>query len=65
MGLEKTGVSLEFDDQGEPRRMRIDTILSRLKSDRFENLHALASEALEKWSRSGNDPTVLRGVELT
>jgi len=25
--------------------MRIDTILSRLKADRFENLQALASEA--------------------
>lgn len=30
-----------------------------------EIVQALASEVLEKWSRSGNDPTVLRGTELT
>ncbi|WP_408959212.1 DNA-binding protein [Natrinema sp. 74] len=62
--LAKNGADLEFD-QGEPRRMRIDTILSRLKSDSFENVQTIASEALEKWSKSGNDPTVLRGAELT
>ncbi|MDS0475268.1 DNA-binding protein [Natrinema sp. 1APR25-10V2] len=63
--LAKNGANLSFDDQGEPRRMRIDTILSRLKSDSFENVQTIAAEALEKWSKSGNDPTVLRGVELT
>ena len=63
--LAKNGAGLEFDDQGEPRQMRIDTILSRLESDSFENLGTIASEALEKWSKSGNDPTVLRGAELT
>ncbi len=63
--LAKNGADLEFDDQGEPRRMRIDTILSRLKADSFENVRTIASETLEKWSRSGNDPTALRGVELT
>jgi len=63
--LAKNGADLSFDDQGEPRRMRIDTILSRLKSDSFENVQTIAAEALDKWSKSGNDPTVLRGVELT
>ncbi|QLK25125.1 DNA-binding protein [Natrinema zhouii] len=63
--LAKNGADLEFDENGEPRRMRIDTILSRLKSDSFENLATIAGEALEKWSKSGNDPTVLRGAELT
>jgi len=43
--LAKNGAALEFDEHGDPRQMRIDTILSRLKADRFENLQALASEA--------------------
>ncbi|QCS42655.1 DNA-binding protein [Natrinema versiforme] len=63
--LAKNGADLEFDENGEPRQMRIDTILSRLKSDSFENVATIASEALEKWSKSGNDPTALRGIELT
>ncbi|WP_455449796.1 DUF7845 domain-containing protein [Natrinema thermotolerans] len=63
--LAKNGADLEFDENGEPRRMRIDTILSRLKADSFENVATIASEALEKWSKSGNDPTTLRGTELT
>ncbi len=45
--LAKNRADLEFDEQGEPRQMRIDTILSRLKSDSFENLGTIASEALE------------------
>jgi hypothetical protein len=63
--LAKNGADLEFDEHGDPRQMRIDTILSRLKSDSFENVATIASEALEKWSKSGNDPTELRGVEFT
>ncbi|QCS44097.1 DNA-binding protein [Natrinema versiforme] len=63
--LAKNGADLEFDENGDPRQMRIDTILSRLKSDSFENVATIASEALEKWSKSGNDPTALRGIELT
>ncbi|ELZ11923.1 hypothetical protein C478_12155 [Natrinema thermotolerans DSM 11552] len=63
--LAKNGADLEFDENGEPRRMRIDTILSRLKADSFENVATIATEALEKWAKSGNDPTALRGVELT
>jgi hypothetical protein len=50
---------------GEPTKLRIDTILSRLKSSSFENTWAIAAEALEKWSTSGNDPTLLRGAEMT
>jgi len=49
--LAKNGADLEFDENGEPRRMRIDTILSRLKADSFEDLATIASEALEKWSK--------------
>ncbi|ELY64701.1 DUF7845 domain-containing protein [Natrinema versiforme] len=63
--LATNGADLEFDENGEPQQMRIDTILSRLKSDSFENVATIASEALEKWSKSGNDPTALRGLELT
>lgn len=63
--LATNGADLEFDENGDPRQMRIDTILSRLKSDSFENVATIASEALEKWSKSGNDPTALRKIELT
>ncbi|SDJ65383.1 hypothetical protein [Natronorubrum texcoconense] len=40
-------------------------IPSRPKADRFETLEAVTADALEQWSKSGNDPTVLRGAELT
>ena len=63
--LAENGADLEFDDSGNPKRMRIDTILSRLKADNFEHVATIAAEALEKWSKSGNDPTVLRGAQLT
>ncbi|KDE56697.1 hypothetical protein EL22_25345 [Halostagnicola sp. A56] len=63
--LAENGADLEFDDSGDPKRMRIDTILSQLKSDSFEHVATIAAEALEKWSKSGNDPTVLRGAQLS
>ncbi|MFC4436993.1 MULTISPECIES: DUF7845 domain-containing protein [Natrialbaceae] len=63
--LAENGAEIEFDQEGEPKRMRIDTILSNLKASSFENVWAVAAEALEKWSKSGNDPAVLRRAELT
>ncbi|TYL38172.1 DNA-binding protein [Natronococcus pandeyae] len=63
--LAENGAEIEFDQEGEPKRMRIDTILSNLKASSFETVWAVAAEALEKWSKSGNDPAVLRRAELT
>ncbi|MFC6716257.1 DNA-binding protein [Natrialbaceae archaeon GCM10025810] len=62
--LATNGADLEFDDDGEPRRMRIDAVLSRLKSSSFESVHEVAREALETWSKSGNDPAVLSRTEI-
>lgn len=48
--LAENGAEVEFDQEGEPKRMRIDTILSNLKASSFETVWAVAAEALEKWS---------------
>ncbi len=45
--------------------MRIETIRSQLNADSVETVATIASEGLEKWSTSGNDPTILRSAELT
>ncbi len=63
--LAENGADLEFDQEGNPERIRIDTILSRLKSSSFENVQTIATEALEKWTKSGNDPALLRRAQLT
>ncbi|WP_254864085.1 hypothetical protein [Halovivax gelatinilyticus] len=63
--LAKNGAEIEFDEHGEPERMRIDGILSMLKSDSFETAQEIASEALYKWTRSGNDPLPLRRTLMT
>lgn len=63
--LATNGAEIVFDDAGDPRRLRIDTVLSWLKSDSFEDVQAIATEALEKWVRSGNDPAVLRRTQMT
>ena len=61
--LAENGTEIEFDQEGEPKRMRIVTVLSNLKASSFENARTTAAEALEKWSksreRSGGSP--LRG----
>ena len=56
---------IEFGDDGEPQRMRIDTVLSWLKSDSFETIQTSAGEALAKWVRSGNDPMPLRRTQIS
>ncbi|WP_254861725.1 DNA-binding protein [Halovivax gelatinilyticus] len=63
--LAKNGAEIEFDESGEPKRMRIDGILSMLKSDSFETAQEIASDALYKWTRSGNDPLPLRRTLMT
>ncbi len=63
--LAENGAEIEFDQGGDPKRLRVDTILSKLKYGSFENVATIAAEALEKWSKSGNDPAVLRQAELT
>ncbi|RQH03427.1 DUF7845 domain-containing protein [Natrarchaeobius oligotrophus] len=58
-------LELNVEIDGEPRRVRIEAILSELKASSFENVHTIAAEALEKWSKSGNDPSLLRRAQLT
>lgn len=62
--LAKNGAELEFDDSGSPKRLRIDTILSRFKGDSYENATAIASEAIAKWRHSGNDPVEITSVPM-
>ncbi|APW99955.1 DNA-binding protein [Halobiforma lacisalsi AJ5] len=63
--LAENGAEIEYDQEGEPRRMRIDAILSELKSTSFENVQAIAAEAIDKWRKSGNDPAILRRTEMS
>ncbi|SFC65455.1 hypothetical protein SAMN05444422_11353 [Halobiforma haloterrestris] len=63
--LAENGAEIEYDQEGEPRRVRIDAILSELKSTSFENVQAIAAEAIDKWRKSGNDPAVLRRTEMS
>ncbi len=63
--LAENGAEIDFDGDGEPKRVRIDTILSQLKYGSFENVQTIATEALEKWRKSGNDPALLRRAYLT
>jgi len=62
--LAEHGAELEFGEDGEPKRLRVDTILSTLKSSSFESAHELAHEAIEKWRHSGNDPTVFSQIPM-
>lgn len=63
--LVENGAELEFDDSGNPKRLRIDNVLSMLKSDSFENARRVAKEAFEKWRGSGNDPRTIARVSMT
>ncbi|ELY65846.1 hypothetical protein C492_02612 [Natronococcus jeotgali DSM 18795] len=58
--ITENGADIDFDQEGDPERLRINTILSNLKSSSFENVHTTAAEELEKGSKSGNDLSVLR-----
>ncbi|WMT09795.1 hypothetical protein NP511_09235 [Natrinema thermotolerans] len=49
----------------EPAPDADETIRSQLNADSVETVATIASEGLEKWAKSGNDPTILRGAELT
>ncbi len=62
--LAEHGAELEFDQEGEPKRLRIDTILSTLKASSFESAHEVAREAIEKWRHSGNDPALFSRVPM-
>ncbi|AXR77690.1 DUF7845 domain-containing protein [Natrarchaeobaculum sulfurireducens] len=63
--LAENGAEIDYDQDGNPEHVRMETILSRLKSSSFENVQRIAAEALEKWRKSGNDPSVLRQAQLT
>ncbi|MFC7212891.1 DNA-binding protein [Saliphagus sp. GCM10025334] len=62
--LAEHGAELEFDQEGEPKRLRIDTILSTLKASSFESAQEVAREAIEKWRHSGNDPALFSRVPM-
>ncbi|RQG87024.1 DNA-binding protein [Natrarchaeobius halalkaliphilus] len=63
--LVENGAEIAYDENGEPKRVRIETILSELKASRFENVQTIAAEAIEKWRKSGNDPSLLRRSQLS
>ncbi|RQG94071.1 DUF7845 domain-containing protein [Natrarchaeobius chitinivorans] len=63
--LAENGAEIDFDESGDPKHVRIDTILSQLKYGSFENVQTIAAEAIEKWRKSGNDPSVLRRAQMT
>ncbi|MFP8957172.1 DNA-binding protein [Natrialbaceae archaeon A-CW3] len=62
--LAEHGAELEFDQEGEPKRLRIDTILSTLKSSSFESAQEVAREAISKWRHSGNDPAFFSRIPM-
>ncbi|MFP9192994.1 DNA-binding protein [Natrialbaceae archaeon A-CW1-1] len=62
--LAENGAELEFDQEGKPKRLRIDTILSMRKSDSFENARRVAQEAIDAWRHSGNDVVDFASVAM-
>ncbi|AGB17368.1 hypothetical protein Halru_2797 [Halovivax ruber XH-70] len=57
------GAEMRYDDKtGDPETLRIDGILSWLKTSSYESVQAAARQAIEKWRHSGNDPAVIRGA---
>lgn len=62
--LAENGAELEFGEEGDPKRLRIDTVLSWLRSSSLPYAPDVAREALEKWRKSGNNPAVLRDAKI-
>ncbi|GAB3678881.1 DUF7845 domain-containing protein [Halopiger thermotolerans] len=62
--LAENGAEIEFDEHGNPKRLRIDAILSLLKHDSFENARAVAQEAIDAWRHSGNDVVPFSKVSM-
>ncbi|WP_323172989.1 hypothetical protein [Natrialba sp. PRR66] len=55
---------LEYDANGNPKKLRIDVILSLLKRDSFENARQVAQEAIDAWQHSGNDVVPFSKVSM-
>ncbi|ELY50622.1 DUF7845 domain-containing protein [Natronorubrum bangense] len=62
--LAENGADLEFDEAGNPKKLRVDTILSMLKGNSYENAQRVAREAIEKWRKSGNDPAGFARIHM-
>ncbi|WP_255168477.1 DNA-binding protein [Natrononativus amylolyticus] len=62
--LAENGAELEFDQEGNPKRLRIDTILSMLKGNSYESARRVAQEAIDAWRHSGNDVLHFSDVQM-
>ncbi|OIB57437.1 DNA-binding protein [Natrialba sp. SSL1] len=62
--LAENGAEIEYDGQGNPKKLRIDAILSLLKGDSFENAREVAQEAIDAWRHSGNDVVQFSKVSM-
>lgn len=57
-------LDVEFDQEGNPKRLRIDAILSMLKGNSYESARRVAQEAIDAWRHSGNDVLHFSGVQM-
>ncbi|AEH38874.1 DUF7845 domain-containing protein [Halopiger xanaduensis] len=62
--LAENGAEIEFDESGNPKKLRIDAILSLKKADSFENARRVAQEAIDAWRHSGNDVVPFSKVSM-
>jgi len=62
--LAENGAEIEYDEAGNPKRLRIDAILSMKKADSFENARRVAQEAIDAWRHSGNDVVPFSKVSM-
>lgn len=62
--LAENGAEIEYDEAGNPKKLRIDAILSLLKGDSFENAREIAQEAIDAWRHSGNDVVQFSKVSM-
>ncbi|WP_323172874.1 DNA-binding protein [Natrialba sp. PRR66] len=62
--LAENGAELEYDQNGNPKKLRIDAVLSLLKGDSFENARQVAQEAIDAWRHSGNDVVQFSKVSM-
>ncbi len=62
--LAENGAKIDFDEQGNPKKLRVDAVLSMLKGDSLENAREVAQEAIDAWRHSGNDVVLFSQVPM-
>ncbi|ELY97902.1 DUF7845 domain-containing protein [Natrialba asiatica] len=62
--LAENGAEIEYDANGNPKKLRIDAVLSLLKRDSFENARQVAQETIDAWRHSGNDVVQFSKVSM-